>query len=202
MNYTCTFYYKKNQPIYDHTSFSFEENKITILLGHNGAGKTTLLKCISGILPSSSKIEDCWFIGSNGTLIEHFSLMEHLKIIGAEDFENYINLFDIGDVKSKPIQKLSTGQKMICSIIVGLYSGKKYLLLDEPFAPLDPVNTDKLLNILEKSNRTIIITSHDLFLTKNAADKIYFIKNGKIVFETTDKNMTIDELKSKYLEKA
>lgn len=91
---------------------------------------------------------------------------------------------------------------MLASIIVALCSDKPILLLDEPFGPLDPTNSEKLLKILKNSKKTVIISSHDLFITSEIADKVIFIKDGKITFESNELNIEANYLKEKYLELA
>ncbi len=203
MNYTCNFSYKKNKVLFQNEKFDFLENKINIICGHNGAGKTSLLKCIGGIYTHKNSLDSTWYVGANGALIQHFSIAEHLKLLKNEDTGlTYINLFNLEDIKTKSISKLSTGQKMLCSIIVALCSNSNTLLLDEPFSPLDPINADKLFNILKECNKTIILTSHDLYLTSQMADNIYFIKNGKITFNCKDRILNSDDLKNNYKELA
>lgn len=209
MNYNVFFGYKKNEIIFNNVFFDFEENKISVVCGHNGAGKTTLLKIISGILPSSVKAAGGWYIPATGGLIQHFTLQEHLNMVNPDYKNNRLVMlayesFGAAEFEKKRICKLSTGQIMLASIIVAIASDSKLLLLDEPFGALDPTNADKLSVLLKEvcnSGKTIILTSHDLFLTAETADSILFIKNGKISWNSkTEENcqITVDNLKEKY----
>lgn len=79
------------------------------------------------------------------------------------------------------------------------------ILLDEPFGSLDPVNAEKLAGYLKEisgAGRTVVITSHDLFLTTEVSDNIFIIKNGKVAWnskiEKQDAKLTVDELRELY----
>lgn len=199
MNYKCLFGYKRKNIIFNNTEFDFPENRITVICGHNGAGKTTLLKCISGIIPSSQKLDDCWYVGPQGALIQNFTLNEHLRLLDSENkYAELINHFSLSGITDKHISKLSTGQIMLCSIIVAIASNKKTILLDEPFGPLDPVNSSLLADLLKKCGKTIIMSSHDLYLAAEISDKVYFIRNGEITFEHSGNQMDIENLKKNY----
>lgn len=214
MFYNIFFGYKKNKILFNNMGIDFPEGKVTVICGHNGAGKTTLLKLISGILPSAIKNAVGWYVPPTGGLIQHFSLYEHLQILEIDEstrlfVDKAIDLFNVGSFLKKRISTLSTGQVMIVAIIVAIASGNEVLLLDEPFGSLDPVNSEKLSTFfseLAKAGKTIIITSHDLYLSSETADQILFIKDGKISWDANKefpgKKFTVDELKERYLKYA
>ncbi|WP_024469635.1 ATP-binding cassette domain-containing protein [Treponema pedis] len=203
MVFDITFGYKKKDLIFDNFHFEIPDGEITVLCGHNGAGKTTLLKIISGILPSTLKNTGGWFVPASGGLIRHFSLAEHIKILGAETNELYQEAFELLGAKEfekKRVSKLSAGQTVIASVLTAFASNRDFLLLDEPYASLDPVNAENLTNLLKKRKGTTIITSHDLFLTAETSPHIQFLKNGKISWINDKTDITVDELKEKYKE--
>lgn len=211
MKQLINFSYKKSKPLFSDFTFEIADKQITFLCGHNGAGKTTLLKLLSGILPSKSKSEDTWYISSTGGLMFHFSLNEHLSLLNVKTtFEDNdlwrlaYTLFEAKNFEDKKISNLSSGQVMMASIIVALASKKSFLLLDEPFAPLDPTNAKHLQTILQelkKKDITVLVTSHDLFMTKETADNVLFLKNGKIVFsKKVDNDLSVDTLFKAYNE--
>ena len=212
MKFNIFFGYKKKEIIYNNLSIDIEENKVTTICGHNGAGKTTLLKLISGFLPSSLKNTEGWYVSSDGGLIQHFTLKEHLNILKKRNKDDYsdfvkkaIDLFEVYNFENKRISSLSTGQTMIASIIGAIASSERLILLDEPFGSLDPINAEKLagyLREISEAGRTVVITSHDLFLTTEVSDNIYIIKNGKVSWnskiEKQDAKLTVDELRELY----
>lgn len=211
MFFNIFFRYKKKEKLFNNMGIELYENKVNVICGHNGAGKTTLLKVISGILPSGLTETNGWYVPPTGGLILHFTLKEHLKILQIKEADKQIvqeaiDLFDATSFERKTIGSLSTGQTMMAAIIVAIASGNDLLLLDEPFGSLDPINAEKLSILLKKivaHGRTVLITSHDLYLASETADVIYFIKNGEIswssIQEDSQKNFTVEELKEKYI---
>ena len=201
MKYNVNFKYNRKKEIFKDFEIEIPENKITVICGHNGAGKTTLLKILSGIFITDIKETKGWLVPSSGGLIQHFSLKEHLDIINAKENDNWreaYELFNAEEFVTSPIRRLSTGQEMMASLIVALASKEEILFLDEPFASLDPTNAENLVKILKNANRTIVITSHDLYLTTEVADNILFIKKGEISWQNQEKNVSVDELKEAY----
>lgn len=133
MKYDITFGYKKNNLIFDNFHLEFPDDKITVLCGHNGAGKTTLLKIIAGILPSNINNAEGWFVPLNGGLIRHFSLEEHIKILGKNTSLLYDEAFEIFSAQSfskKRISKLSAGQTIMAALLVAFACNENLLLLD------------------------------------------------------------------------
>ncbi len=203
MNFDVTFGYKKNNLIFQNFSCQIPNDEITVLCGHNGAGKTTLLKIISGILPSNIQNIGGWFVSSSGGLIQHFSLDEHIKILGCVPSALYNEAFDLFGVKEfskKRVSKLSTGQKIIASILTAFASNEDFLLLDEPYASLDPTNAENLTKLLKKRRGTTILTSHDLYLTAETSLNIQFLKNGKISWKNDGSSRSVEELRELYKE--
>lgn len=205
MKYDIIFGYKKSNLIFDNFHLEFPDDKITVLCGHNGAGKTTLLKILAGILPSNINNAEGWFVPLNGGLIRHFSLEEHIKILGKNTSLLYDEAFEIFSAQSfskKRISKLSAGQTIMAALLVAFACNENLLLLDEPYSSLDPTNAENLTKLLKKRKGTTILTSHDLFLTSETSHNIQFLKDGKISWVNGDENITVDSLREKYKELA
>ncbi len=203
MNFDISFGYKKNNAFFENVSFHIPDSEITVLCGHNGAGKTTLLKIIAGVLPSSIKNTGGWFVSSSGGLIQHFSLEEHINILGGTRPDLYteaFNVFEAARFSKKRVSKLSTGQKIIASILTAFASNEDFLLFDEPYASLDPANAEHVTNLLKKRSGTTILTSHDLYLTAETSFNIQFLKDGKISWKNEGTSISVEELKEKYKE--
>lgn len=105
-----------------------------------------------------------------------------------EELNNHLDelleLFDLREVKTIPISKLSIGTKQRISIAAMLAMQPKLLLLDEPTNYLDSFCADKLFEYLEKlTNLTIIIIEHDLIRLNQWADRVFQLKEGKIIKE-------------------
>ena len=203
MHFTINFGYKRNRPLFTSLELEVPEGRTTVVCGHNGAGKTTLLKLISGILPSKLEPASAWFVPASGGLIRHFSLKEHLDILEAhkrEDWRDAYQLFGAEAFCKVPVRSLSTGQSMMASLVVAIASGKELLLLDEPFASLDPTNAQHLMAVLSRLERTVVITSHDLYLTAECAHRILFIKDGGISWQWEGEGMDVERLQAAYRE--
>lgn len=199
------FRYEKNRPVFSGFRFDIPENQITVLCGHNGAGKTTLLKILSGILPSESSWDDTWYVPASSGLIQHFSLLDHIRIIDAVETDVYNEAFELFQAAAfceEPARKLSSGQSVMASVLTAFASAKNVLLLDEPYATLDPVNAQNLAYLLKKYPGTIVVTTHDLFLTLETSNSIQFLKNGEVSWQNRDPALTIDELRSAYKDHA
>lgn len=203
MNFTVNFGYKRNRPLFTNLELEVPEGKTTVVCGHNGAGKTTLLKLISGILPSKMEAAPAWFVPASGGLIRHFSLKEHLDILEAhkrEDWQAAYQFFGAESFCRQPVRSLSTGQAMMASLVVAIASGKELLLLDEPFASLDPTNAQHLVTVLGQLERTVVITSHDLYLTAECAHRILFIKEGAVSWQSPEGGVSVEQLQAAYKE--
>lgn len=174
---------KFNSYIFEDFSYRFKESNIYFLKGNNGSGKTTLLKLIKGIyqcdygkisLNGLNQKDDIVFIDSNFRSFFHrLTVDQNLKyfysIQNKENNEYYpdnlLELFNIKNLKNKKFSMLSQGQMQMISLVRGLLSGAKIILLDEVFSSLDEKNKKKLFNylssiILEKK-ALIIFTSHE-----------------------------------------
>jgi ABC-type multidrug transport system ATPase subunit len=174
---------KFNSYIFEDFSYIFKESNIYFLKGNNGSGKTTLLKLIKGIyqcdcgkisLNGLNQKDDIVFIDSNSRSFFHrLTVDQNLKyfysIQNKKNNEYYpdnlLELFNIKNLKNKKFSMLSQGQMQMISLVRGLLSGAKIILLDEVFSSLDERNKKKLFNylstiILEKK-ALIIFTSHE-----------------------------------------
>ena len=203
MQFNINFSYKKKEALFQNLTLEIPDGEISVLCGHNGAGKTTLLKIISGVLPGSQTIDNTWFVPAQGGLIRHFSLQDHVKILGGTPNELYDEAFELFGAEAfykKRIAKLSTGQIVMAGLLVAFASQREFLLLDEPYSSLDPTNAENLKTLLQKRKGTTILTSHDLFLTCETSKNIQFLKHGKIVWKNEQNEITVDELKNAYKE--
>ncbi len=203
MNATVTFGYTRKNPIFSMLEFKIPDNEITVLCGHNGAGKTTLLKILSGILPSEAALKESWFVPAGSGLIRHFSLSDHIRMLKATDTELYRAAFELFRAESfynVPIRQLSTGQSVMASILTAIASKREILLLDEPYASLDPVNAQHLCQLLKMYPGTVVLTSHDLFLTLETSAHIQFLKSGSVSWVNQNPEISIEELRAAYAE--
>lgn len=172
-----------------------ETGKITGVLGRNGSGKTCLLRILFGDLkPTYKNIrldgnhlkESLFERNLVAYLPQHKMLPVNIKITRAFDFfqanwSNFTNTFDsFGIYTNSKINELSSGELRVIETYLILNSGKKIILLDEPFSFVAPIYVEKFKKlILEKKNDSaIIITDHFYREILSISDSTYLLKNG------------------------
>ena len=205
-------------------SFNLEQNKVLSIIGESGSGKTTLAKIICSLLPyddgkieiNNKNISDYTkqelsntvqmifqnpYASFNPKLTIGYSLMEAVddNIKEKKSFiKGKLALVDMEeDILDKFPHQFSGGQRQRIAIARALLKNTEILIEDEPFASLDPNNAENLVKILKDLGKTVVITSHDLYLTTEVADKILFIKDGKISWQT-ENQIDVGELKTAY----
>lgn len=196
----------------DKISFALEQGKITGFIGRNGAGKSTTLNSLFNFIhPQSGEIK---FFGldfnQNETKIKekvgfvssgvNYYPTKKLKKISAitkmfydqwdeTAYQKYIKMFNLDENKT-PAQ-LSAGMKVKYALTLALSHNAELLILDEPTSGLDPVSRDDLLDVfmdLCDKGKTILFSTHITSDLDKCADNIIYIKNGKIIAETTTKD--------------
>jgi ABC-2 type transport system ATP-binding protein len=208
------FSYKKNKLVINDVNLNIEKGYIHGLLGKNGTGKTTLLKLIAGLLfPDSGKIEvmgfnpmkrQVGFLSDVFFLPEEFevykmSIENYVKIhskfypnFSMEDFDYYLNEFEITDKKAK-LPSLSFGTRKKVIIAFGLATRAKLMILDEPTNSLDiPSKTQFRKIILRAMNEetSIIISTHQVRDLHNLIDSIIILDNGNILLNASNQEIT------------
>ncbi len=191
-------------------SLKIEKKEIFALLGPNGSGKTTLINIILTILiPENGNIS---IFGKNPfkekevlTKLNYVSadkpysslkvrnyLLSYAKIYGVnrEKVNFLIEEFKLKDLENSKCWSLSTGELTRVNLAKAMLNDPKLLILDEPTFGLDPKTKNeihKYLKKLNKSGLTIFFASHDMSEVERLAEKVAFIKNGKIL-EVKKKN--------------
>jgi ABC-2 type transport system ATP-binding protein len=194
------------------------------LVGNNGAGKTTLFSLLLDLIQASSgeirineinvHANDRWkdFTGSfvdDSFLIgyltpeEYFYFVGELSNIGKEDIDTFVAQYEEffnGEVleKNKYIRDLSKGNQKKVGIIGALIGNPELIILDEPFANLDPSSQFRLKKLIRDliQNRevTILISSHDLSHTVEISDRIIALEKGKVIKDIQTSAETLEEL--------
>lgn len=197
--------YKKIKALSD-LNLEIEKGELFGLLGVNGAGKTTLIKILCGLTKKSSgkiaidgldldedldKIKEIVDISPQETSVaNNLTVRENLEFFAnvynkstAEDIEQIVNTFSLGEVTSQRAKTLSGGYKRRLSIAIALISKPKLLFLDEPTLGLDVFARRELWNIINKlkSQVTIVLTSHYLEEIENLCDKVAILSKGKLL---------------------
>ncbi len=203
-------------------SLKVKNGELFAFLGINGAGKSTTISMICGNLKiDSGKIFVCGkdvakdseyiknqigVVFQESVLDKSLSVYDNIKFraglygITLDKFDKRYNeleqLFDLKEIKNKPISKLSGGQKRRVDIARSIIHNPQILILDEPTTGLDPGTRKKIWNIIRKLRKdykmTVFLTTH--YMEEAAdADYITILDKGKIIAEGTSL-----ELKNKY----
>jgi ABC-2 type transport system ATP-binding protein len=206
----------------DNASFTVSEGSVFGLIGRNGAGKTTTIRMMLNIyfpdegevLFKGSKIEQD-FKDVVGYLPEERGLYKKMKVIdmllflaelkgkkGSEVNKSalqYLERFDLADRKNSKVEDLSKGNQQKIQFISTVLHDPDFLIFDEPFSGLDPINTNLLKEIiLEMKNKgkVVIFSTHLMEFAEKMCDSIAMIDKGKIIL-----NGKLSEIKEKYASK-
>ncbi len=205
-------------------SFNVKQGEIVGLLGPNGAGKTTSFYMIVGLIqPFSGKIflddenitklpvykrakKGIGYLAQEASVFRQLSVEDNLKAVlemtnyskeyQREKVETLIEEFGLQYIrKSKGIQ-LSGGERRRTEIARALAIDPKFILLDEPFAGVDPIAVEDIQQIvmkLKEKNIGVLITDHNVHETLNITDRSYLLFEGSILKEGTAEELAADE---------
>ncbi|MFT4876009.1 MAG: lipopolysaccharide export system ATP-binding protein [Bacteroidia bacterium] len=216
--------YKKRKVVND-MSLDVEQGEIVGLLGPNGAGKTTTFYMVVGLVkPDSGRVflDDEEITGNAmyqraqkgvGYLPQEASVFRDLTVednISAvlemtnkskeeqrEKTESLIAEFGLQKVRKNLGKVLSGGERRRCEIARALATDPKFVLLDEPFAGVDPIAVEDIQEIVQKlvtKNIGVLITDHDVQATLNLVDRAYLLFEGRLLKKGTPKELAEDEM--------
>lgn len=193
-------------------SLSVSSGEVVGLLGPNGAGKTTTFYTICGLIePSEGEIffdEDnitklplhkralkgIGYLPQESSIFKDLSVEENLMLaaeIVLEDkkeqeqrVDDLLNIFNIEPIRQRKGLSLSGGERRRTEIARALVSHPKFLLLDEPFAGVDPIAVKDIQEIIAQLTHTgigVLITDHNVRETLDICDRAYVIKSGSVL---------------------
>lgn len=196
------------------------------LVGNNGAGKTTLFSTILDLIKPTTgevlnnkinvrKSED-WksftsafldesFLISYLMPEEYFYFIGELRGVSKREVDRFLNQFEDlfnGEILKgkKYIRDLSKGNQKKVGIVAALIGEPEVIILDEPFANLDPTTQIRLKKIIKKlsqdRNITVLISSHDLQDVTEVSERIVLLEKGKVVRDIKTSKETLKELES------
>ncbi|MCP5063098.1 MAG: ATP-binding cassette domain-containing protein [Ignavibacteriae bacterium] len=203
----------------DNASFEVPEGSIFGLIGRNGAGKTTTIRMMMNIyLPDSGEVilrgtkVGQEFKNKVGYLPEERGLYKKMKVLDTllffaeikgvtgKDVErkalDYLERFDLLDRKDSKIEDLSKGNQQKIQFISTVLHDPEFIILDEPFSGLDPINTNLLKEIIlekKQEGKVIILSTHLMDFAEKMCDHIAMIDHGRIIL-----NGSLQEIKSNY----
>ncbi|MCF0167361.1 MAG: LPS export ABC transporter ATP-binding protein [Bacteroidales bacterium] len=212
-------------------SIEVEQGEIVGLLGPNGAGKTTSFYMITGLItPNAGKIfldeeeitnlpmykraqKGLGYLAQEASVFRKMSvednIMSVMEMAGfdkeerARRLEELIDEFGLQKVRKSMGIQLSGGERRRCEIARALAINPKFILLDEPFAGVDPIAVEDIQHIIYKlkdKNIGIIITDHNVHETLAITDRAYLLYEGSILESGTPEELANNpEVRRRYL---
>lgn len=213
----------------DHLNIKVEAGEIFCMFGANGAGKTTAINLILGFIPPTEGTafvegvdvvkeplrskEYISYVSENVMLYGNFTAYQNLdyfsKLAGKRNLKksDYAQVMDrVGlqkeayDMRAKNFSK---GMRQKLGIAVAILKDAPNLILDEPTSGLDPKSGQEFLDLLlelKERGKSIFISSHDIFRAKFIADRVGFMRQGKLVMMKTSDELKGEDLNNLYLQ--
>ncbi len=214
----------RQRTVVNNVTVQVEQGEIVGLLGPNGAGKTTSFYMIVGLIkPLSGKVylEDTditempmyrraqlgiGYLAQEASVFRQLSVEDNISAVleftklskadQRERLESLLQEFGLNNVrKSRGIQ-LSGGERRRTEIARALAVNPKFILLDEPFAGVDPIAVEDIQQIvsrLKEKNIGILITDHNVHETLNITDRAYLLFEGSVLKSGTAQELADDE---------
>lgn len=217
--------------VVDGVSLTIGDGEIVGLLGPNGAGKTTSFYMITGLVPPSDGVVTYGgnditdlpmhkrarlgmsYLPQDESIFRKLSVQDNLMAIletrkdlnrneKKQRCEELMERFRITKLRKSHAITLSGGEKRRLSIARCLCSSPKLLMLDEPFAGVDPKAVEDIHAIVselrEQDGLSILITDHDVRATLSIVDHAYVMTDGKVFIEGTSEEIAADEMARKH----
>ena len=213
-----------SKKVVNHVSLNVKQGEIVGLLGPNGAGKTTTFYSIVGLIkPDSGMV---YLAGENITKLPMYqrarkgigylaqeasvfrnltvkdnilAVLENTKFSKKQQSDRANELmkeFGLNDIQNSMGGVLSGGERRRTEIARALATEPIFILLDEPFAGVDPIAVEEIQNIvysLKKKNIGILITDHNVDETLSITDRSYLMFEGKLLKSGTSEELASDE---------
>ena len=215
----------KNRTVVNKVSIEVRQGEIVGLLGPNGAGKTTTFYMTVGLItPNEGKIflndteitklpvykraqNGLGYLAQEASVFRKMtvednilSVLEMTKLSRKEQLdktEELIQEFGLNHIRKNTGDRLSGGERRRTEIARALAIGPKFILLDEPFAGVDPIAVEDIQSIVSKlkeKNIGILITDHNVHETLTITDRAYLLFEGRILKSGTAEELAEDEM--------
>ena len=221
--------YEDDMLALDSLNLNVNEGEIFCLLGANGAGKTTTINLflnfieptggtalIDGIDVEKNPLdakERVSYVSENVMLYGNFTARQNLDYFARlggknnltkEDYYNYMRQVGLQDEAFEVrLKKFSKGMRQKLGITIAIIKDAPNILLDEPTSGLDPraaAEFVKILTDLRDQGKSILMCTHDIFRTKEIADHVGIMKDGRLVMVRSREEFLEDDLEKIYLE--
>jgi lipopolysaccharide export system ATP-binding protein len=220
--------FKKRQVVKD-VSFTVESGQVVGLLGPNGAGKTTSFYMVVGIIsPDHGQIlidqenitqepmyrrarQGLSYLAQEPSIFRKLTVNENIQVAleaqgfsdtrKSEKLESLLQDFRITHIRDSFGYSLSGGERRRVEIARALAGSPKFLLLDEPFAGIDPIavaDIQEIIRVLKGKGIGILITDHNVRETLGICDRGYILKDGQIQVQGTAHEIANSDLAKKF----
>ena len=221
----------RNRTVVNHVSIDVKQGEIVGLLGPNGAGKTTTFYMTVGLVtPNEGKIflndmeitkfpvykraqHGIGYLAQEASIFRKMSVEDNLRSVlemtnnpldyQKEKLESLITEFGLQKVRKNLGDRLSGGERRRAEIARCLAIDPKFIMLDEPFAGVDPIAVQDIQQIVGKlkhKNIGILITDHNVHETLSITDRAYLLFEGKVLFQGVAEELAANPIvREKYL---
>tara|TARA_A100001234_G_scaffold199437_1_gene190790 strand:+ start:301 stop:1044 length:744 start_codon:yes stop_codon:yes gene_type:complete len=210
--------------VVDNVSLSVNQGEIVGLLGPNGAGKTTTFYSIVGLIkPDEGEVfignenitklpmykrarKGIGYLAQEASVFRNLSVKDNILAVlegtsldqnqQKEKADKLLKEFGLEGIQNNLGMVLSGGERRRTEIARALATEPKFILLDEPFAGVDPIAVEEIQNIvysLKKKNIGILITDHNVDETLSITDRSYLMFEGKLLKSGTSEELASDE---------
>jgi len=210
--------------VVDSVNIEIKRGEVVGLLGPNGAGKTTTFYMITGMIrPHSGNVlldetnitnmpmykralSGVGYLAQESSVFTNLTVEENIKLVlettkmneseQADKLEELLDEFSIEKIRKSNSMILSGGERRRTEIARCLVTNPDFVLLDEPFAGIDPIAVEDIQKIIEKlksKNIGVLITDHNVRETLTITDRSYLLYNGQILKSGTTKDLIEDE---------
>lgn len=217
--------------VVNHVSIDVKQGEIVGLLGPNGAGKTTTFYMTVGLItPNEGQIflddlnitkypiykraqNGIGYLAQEASVFRKLTVEDNLRAVlqmtgltpaeQRDKLDSLIDEFNLGHVRRNLGERLSGGERRRTEIARCLAINPDFIMLDEPFAGVDPINVEEIQGVvynLKKKNIGILITDHNAQETLRITDRAYLLFEGKILFQGTSEELSVNPVvREKYL---
>jgi len=221
----------KSRTVVNHVSIDVKQGEIVGLLGPNGAGKTTTFYMTVGlVMPNEGKIflndkeitkypvykraqNGIGYLAQEASIFRKMTVEDNIRSVlemtktsaeyQKEKLESLIDEFGLQKVRKNLGDRLSGGERRRSEIARCLAIDPKFIMLDEPFAGVDPIAVQDIQEIVAKlkyKNIGILITDHNVDETLSITDRAYLLFEGKVLYQGTAEQLAANEVvREKYL---
>ena len=221
----------RQRTVVNHVSINVHQGEIVGLLGPNGAGKTTTFYMTTGLItPNAGSIflndyeitkypvykraqHGIGYLAQEASVFRKLTVEDNIRCIlemtnttpdeQAQKLEDLINEFSLQKVRKNTGDRLSGGERRRTEIARCLAINPRFIMLDAPFAGVDPIAVQEIQSVvykLKEKNIGILITDHNAPETLSITDRAYLLFEGKVLFQGTSEELAENPIvREKYL---